>query len=523
MILYLFQSEPAKGREIRRSVDWESYGFTRLETAYSQEHADELLAGEQPDLIICGTDFPDGSCYAFLQKIHDHYPNVYFILTGMIRIEELHEVLSLGVLEYIEDISCESGWTKPIQAFLSAVSFRNTLVDNARKSSYWFKNRALVQDQFWKNLFLGKIGVDPEEIVRSAMEVEEHIDKDRPYLMTLITMKNQEEMWSRWGEHVCQSMLLNIGRCVSKELGCNNHMIIIYSRIIALFKDEDEAQLSAWFDQYSERAKKELGADLFCYLGEAVYCEAFPDLYYGLLAYSKDDVLRQVKFVKVTKRVLENQDRINIPPQWNDVLYSHDPMKLVEAVRAFLVEQAENGLLTEKKMRVFQQDILQLLFLYMEHKDLSAHQLYDNSEIYKLYKVAILSIDGMCWWIQSCIQYINDAVSGANHESGGKTIAEIKNYIRSHLSEKITMEQIASHVHLSPDYVGKYFKRDTGETVQSYLIRKRMEKARDLLQNTDRTISDICFETGYGNPSYFISVFRQYNGITPQQYRIRGK
>lgn len=522
MILIIFQLGASVGREIRRIVDWRAYGFSRIETAYDQDHAEELINESSPDLIVCDTAFPDGRCYDFLREIHKKTPQTKYILTGEIRLEDIHDVLSLGVSAYIERPCVKEEWDKPIQSFCKAASARKELERHAREGAFWSKNRALIQDQFWKNLFLGRIGTNPEMIARSAMGVEERIDKDQLYIMALITMKNQEEMWTRWGEHVCQPMLMNIGRSVSKECGLNNRVIVIYSRIIALFKSDSDAQIADWFRLYAERAQQEVGADLFCYLGEPVYCEAFPDLYYGLLTYSKDDVLRQTQFVKVTKRQLEDQERILIPPNWNDILFSPNPLELSEEVRSFLVKQAKNGLLSEQKIRVFQQDILQLLFLYMENKDLSAHELYDNSEIYKLYKAAILSIDGMCRWIESCVQYINDAVNGRNQETGGRTVAEMKNFLRSHLTEKVSMEQLADHVHLTSDYAGKLFKRGTSETVKSYLMRKRMEKARELLRDSDKSISEICFEVGYDSPSYFIHVFRQYNGMTPKKYRDSG-
>lgn len=523
MILYIFQLNASVGREIRRIVDWRTYGFSRIGTAYDIDHAEELINESSPDLIICDTAFPDGRCYEFLKKIQAKRPQSGYILTGEIRLEDVHDVLSLGVLDYIECPCTKDAWEKPIQSFCRDSSARKELERQAREGAFWSKNRALIQDQFWKNLFLGRIGTKPEMITRSAMGVEEQIDKDQLYIMALITMKNQEEMWSRWGEHVCQAKLLNIGRSVSKGRGLNNRVIIIYSRIIALFKSDSASQIADWFRLYAEKAQQEVGADLFCYLGEPVYCETFPDLYYGLLAYSKDDVLRQTHFVKVTKRQLENQERILIPPNWNDILFSPNPLGLSEEVRSFLVRQAKNGRLSEQMIRVFQQDILQLLFLYMENKDLSAHELYDNSEIYKLYKAAILSIDGMCRWIESCIQYINNAVNGRNQETGGRTVADMKKFLRSHLTEKVSMEKLAEHVHLTSDYAGKLFKKGTGETVKSYLMRKRMEKARELLRNSDKSISEICFETGYDSPSYFINIFRKYNGMTPKKYRDSGR
>ena len=523
MNLIILQSEANKGRELRQNIDWTGYGFSRIETAYSQSRAEELCREVSPDLILCATSFADGCYIRLLKKIKKDHPLAQIILTGPVESRDFHDILQLGVLDYAENPVGFTSLKSILELFHTRTQYQKSVLKKAQESEYWYKNRNLVQDQFWKNLLLGRISSDPEDIEKAASQVEERIDKDRHYRMILITMKNQEEMWSRWGEHVCQSMLQNLGRAASDDLQLISRVIIIYSRIIALFTDETpEVKVTEWCNLMAERGKEDLGAALFFYMGEPAYCESFADLYHGLLTFSKDDVLRQNRILKVNRRIIDNPERITIPADWYDILNSSNPSLLVEEVRTFLVTQAKNGLLTEQRIRVFQQDILQLLFNYMERKELKAHELYDNSEIYKLYKAAILSIDGMCWWIQSCISYINDTISGKNKESGGKTVAAAKEYIRAHLDSKLPIDQIAISVHLSPDYLGKIFKKETGETIQTYITRKRMEKARSLLLNTDKPVSQICFDIGFDNPSYFIRVFKDYNGITPKKYRNNG-
>lgn len=523
MVLFLFQTEAADGRFLRKTVDWAAFGFERVETAYSRKRAGELCQTCRPDLIVCSLTFEQGAYQKLLHDIKERYPGVRFIMTGKVHPADMHALLRLGVLDYVEDPGDSTAWTETLEQFQIETAEHNALLQKAEEGTYWKKNRLLIQDQFWKDLFVGRISTDPEEIERAAAQVKEQIDKDKQYLMVLITMKNQEEMWRRWGEHVCQSMIQNLGRAVTEEFRLKSRVIIIYSRVIILLEEAADREITDCCRELIRRGKRDLDAELFCYIGEPVYCESLPELYQGLLSYSKDDILRQKSIVQISKRQMNSAERVIIPPSWSDILYSTEPLRLVEEVRYFLVEQAKAGQLSEKRIRVFQQDMLQLLFSYMEKKELSAHELYDNSSIYELYKVAILSIDGMCWWIQSCINYINETVSGNNLEAGGKVTAAIKEYIRTHLDEKVSMEDLAAKVHLSPDYMSKIFKHETGETIRDYLIRKRMETAKTLLSVSDKSVSEIGLEVGYDNPSYFVRIFRQRYNTTPKQYREQQK
>ena len=213
------------------------------------------------------------------------------------------------------------------------------------------------------------------------------------------------------------------------------------------------------------------------------------------------------------------KQEIVLPESWSDLLYTSDVQKLVAEVKKFLVPLARQGLLSEKNFRIFQQDMLQLFFAYMEKKGMHAHELYDNQEIYRLYKIAILSIDGMCRWVERCSELITRQHQMKEGSLGNRVVREVKEYIRENLKNEITMKQISEVTHLNPDYTTRIFRKMTGMTIRDYVIRKRMERAKLLLETTDLSVSGVAMESGYDNFSYFVQVFRRYFGMTPNRFR----
>ncbi|HOJ46952.1 MAG TPA: AraC family transcriptional regulator, partial [Bacillota bacterium] len=96
---------------------------------------------------------------------------------------------------------------------------------------------------------------------------------------------------------------------------------------------------------------------------------------------------------------------------------------------------------------------------------------------------------------------------------------EILEYIDKNLSSKITIQDIASAVHLSPSHLSSLFKQKTGLTVYSFILSKRLILARKLLMETDMLLDDIAEECGFSDVSSFIRCFRERVGTTPGQYR----
>lgn len=96
---------------------------------------------------------------------------------------------------------------------------------------------------------------------------------------------------------------------------------------------------------------------------------------------------------------------------------------------------------------------------------------------------------------------------------------EAKMFIDSHLAEEITLEEVAERAGMSSTYFSHLFKKETNETFVQYRIRKRMEKAKELMELPHYRIIDICHEVGYNDYPHFTKTFKKYFGHSPSEYR----
>lgn len=106
---------------------------------------------------------------------------------------------------------------------------------------------------------------------------------------------------------------------------------------------------------------------------------------------------------------------------------------------------------------------------------------------------------------------------GANpHDSKMKKALR---YIDAHLSDELRLEDVASHIYLSPYYFSKLFKKYQGIGFNAWVNQQRMASARELLCHSDWSIASIARNLGFSQTSYFCKVFRQTYQVTPQAYR----
>ena len=92
-------------------------------------------------------------------------------------------------------------------------------------------------------------------------------------------------------------------------------------------------------------------------------------------------------------------------------------------------------------------------------------------------------------------------------------------YIRKHLDTRLDIDQLADKACMSKDHFIRIFKRETGETPNVYITKRKLEKAELALVTTDLSIKGVAELLGYDDYSYFNRLFKKNAGITPQQYR----
>ena len=96
-------------------------------------------------------------------------------------------------------------------------------------------------------------------------------------------------------------------------------------------------------------------------------------------------------------------------------------------------------------------------------------------------------------------------------------------YLNKSIDQKHTLADIASYCHLSNSECCRLFQRNVHLSPVDYLNQLRLEKAKELLEDTDTRIYRIAEDTGFGKADYFINKFVQVYGITPNQYRMKFK
>lgn len=138
----------------------------------------------------------------------------------------------------------------------------------------------------------------------------------------------------------------------------------------------------------------------------------------------------------------------------------------------------------------------------------------------KIYGSNISTFDDISEIMKEISEDITNYLSVDKESYELKLLQQIVHYIRENFQNpEFGLQNIADSLQMSPPYLSQYFKKNTGYTISEYVTRLRMEKAKDLLKNSDLSVNDIANEVGYYSVPSFIRKFKEIEQITPGKYK----
>ena len=192
--------------------------------------------------------------------------------------------------------------------------------------------------------------------------------------------------------------------------------------------------------------------------------------------------------------------------------------------RAFEIVNNTFRYIKDKKLSFSSIKILYIELLLLISKTVNdmggnLEKVFDYDFLSESYIKQFSNLDELESWLNDCIVSICNYIADLSKSHGKKVVDDIKEFLEKNYHTEISVNDMASKYFLNPNYLSQLFKNEIGESFVNYLTKIRMEKAKDLLINTDLKSYKIAEMVGYSNPRYFGDVFQKYYGMTPTKFR----
>lgn len=505
MIKLLIVDDEEVEREGMQAILKKAHPEMMIAQAKNGKMAVQMARTFQPDLILMDIKMPGMNGLEAVKQISSEYSHIKFIMvTAYDMFDYLRSAIKLGVKDYLLKPSRASEILQTVEKVMEEIKEeRKSHVDNQ-----------LQQETIQRALALVETDVVTQALFDHVHEV--HLDMlvemlgirstNEMFVLSVIMPKGSENMYSAVKEKVRE-----VGSGWVGALFGNQLPMIVFRDLERTFRSQ--AIFLAREILSIAKTDRQMG----WFVGIGSVCDSLDQLrqsYHDSLLATMDTSLPNKYRFYSDVPVLENICSGNLvtyrEKEFSDLIRAGQWEQVHENVMRFIQCYEKDGTgLMQSQQRLL--EVLWMISRVMNEIGISTvTPLYSfKAQDYRqLMNEASLLLDRMK-------QSFEERYSQFETD----TMKQIKQYILEHSHENISLETLGQRVDLSPIYISKMFKEKLGINYIDFLTECRIEKAKKLLCDPEKSIKEITFEVGYHEPNYFSKVFKKVCNVSPKEYR----
>ena len=514
---------------IRDTVDWSSLDVDDVFIAYNIKEAKKILSDEPIDIVISDIEMPKGSGIELLKWYREQELDGEFLfLTCHESFDYATSAMKLHVFEYLLKPFDVHVMEATLRKMIGDLLNKRSLMETSELGKWAKKNTSRLYNNFWIDILTSKIAPSASEIGKEIASRRLDIDPKGTYRLVVSRLTGIEKD----RERISTSLILFILENIHMEVLLGDPQanfvtgfevggeIIIVSVVPIKSGSEDSSKreiLEATGTLLKEQ-KKILFSEMTVCIGRCVYMHEFYD------AYQKERSLmeKNVSYYGTAfceEDVAENRSSfgINLDAAKLEALLSENKkMEFMSMLKTCLNEISKGNSLTADALNRLVKEVQQVVYTYLGKKQIGAVGLIEDETLAGLEKNATKSVIDMLKWAG---YLLDDTFEYEKKILKSFTICDkINTYIRQHYKEHIGRNEIAEEFFLTPEYLSKVYKKETGISINEAIAACRVEQAKLLLDRGER-VSDVAEKVGFDNFTYFSTTFKKLEGISPTKYK----
>lgn len=518
---------------IKNGVNWELLNIQDISVAFDADMARLVFAQDPPDIMLCDIEMPRENGLKLFEWVRHNYPETECIfLTSHADFEYAREAIHLGSFDYILQPATYGQIEAAVLKVTNKIKQKRREQQLKAYGEVARENEDLIVDNLVRDLILG-YNRDYEHLFESFRKLKFAVDEKTLFCPMIIQILKWKSRLDEKDQRLIGFAFNNILSEMSAEKD--------KSFMMTQFKDYEYVPLfygSSREDAFDPKVSQVLEAFVgFCleplkfsiaiYVGEPVPAGEIPAQMERLLQMEKDNVTSQTKVFYLSDAFKSSgTDRCENVSDLPDMerlgnLLRHGHVFIVrDEIYSYIQEMVRKNKMTADILLKFHQSFMQMIMAVMSEGKHRVYEMFRPEFSYDDYIKAAVTVDDMMAMVDYMLDFMRRHTDNLTQRDMEQSQFEkARSYIRANLDKNLSRTEIARHVYLSPDYLTRLFKKETGYLLKDYVLMEKMKLAKSLLVESDFSISIIASKVGYVNFSHFTQTFKKMENMTPQEYR----
>lgn len=518
---------------IKSMVSWEDYGYTIVSDAISGEDALEKIRQYEPQIVLTDLKMQPMDGFELIERCAKEYPQIRFIvLSNYNDFDNVRRAMKLGACDYVFKLTVHGDELLKILDEASA-NLEEPGKEKADLGSVVYKNMDVLKNGLFRQaVYKEKLLLD--RVLQGFEDIALTVDWRNPYHVLSLRIDNLPVMKKRGDFQNMDLLLFSVGNII-EELMRRNCKAEVFQHEVCEFVvilNREPEQMIPEFLSVLELRFQTLCKYIRQYFGFGIsgsVCEEGSGLGWLRDAVRQNAEMLEGRFFGESDCMVRAKplryESVILPERYqSSVLEGYINQGNVYDVTAYvrgLVEYfGRNKDVSPAEIRSCLRRIAKRLNAGLMRFQIDTDELRDGGgmnleeaiDSYTFYRELQYSVESLL------MQYEAKGSSGTDRPRR-REIDQARRLVREGMEGELTIAWIAEQIGMSESRFSHVFKEETGESFMEYVNAVRMEKAKELLQNTDLRIHEISEKIGIQNPNYFSAQYKKKTGQSPNEFR----
>jgi two-component system, response regulator YesN len=500
--LIIIDDEPVVRAGIKKLIPWENYNFELCAEGIDGRDGLKKVLDYLPDLVLVDVKMPGLSGIDLIREAKkEGFGGKFIILTGYSDFEFAKSAVSLGVRAYLLKPIDEDELLENVQEVLAELDAKKNLDDYYTLSELKARQEVLYR--------LLQHSADKETLRREiklyGMDFNYH-----SFCTAILSIKSAYLENDSSLNKERQDMILKDLAHVDK--------LIVEDKLVLICKGRPYQELLSVLIKNNERVKRLHGEGFFIAMGHNV--TNWEDLSFS---YECAKLLLEYEFLYSDSEAVSidilNQIGLTSTGNFMERLCSLIEVGDIDAIHqtiSDLKNSYKNELMKEAEVKVLVIHNMVLLHNILEKRYENKKNEFPDFELF---------IEGIKYveTLEGLMEMVEDYCVKSSKCIGASTtdvvVKRMLAYMEKNYDQDLKLESIAKIFNYNSAYLGKVFRKETGESFNNVLDHIRIENAKQLLLETELKVYQVSEQVGYSNIDYFYSKFKKYVGISPKEFK----
>lgn len=496
-------------------IDWEQLGFSRILRAYNGQMAIDQILEHKPDVVLCDIEMPVKDGIEVLRWIRGNGIDALFILlTCHESFDFARDSISFNAFRYL---------TKPCD--LEEIS--RTIAEAAAKLAAKAPPRDIKSNsEIMHKFYIGELPKEKERLSKLlAKNVLTPIDLDSAYRLVLSAVDLTQSGQQDWQDEMIKYAFRHLMRDAVLELYNTDYSFCtefggFYNVVMFVSTQRfDEPTLLCNCRKALQVCRRELNCIPSILVSDPMYLWQVSESR-GKLESMLSRLLIYPGQVETVRTMAASSPAPVIGPDEVKIRKYMDGWELA-AIIDYLDGYLDEMLATNAKnggqvLHIARQKLLQIFYSFMADLHIGAEAVFNDPDLYAIGSKAEHSKKALLRFVEAALVRLRELSSENQH---APVVKQAIRYIEQNYTYDISRDDIAKAACVTPNYLSKLFHEASGKTIREYISDCRLREAQRLLKYTNKPISDIAISTGFGNISYFSTLFRKKYKMSPFEWR----